>query len=96
MPALRGRAVWRFHEEERTDMNYEPKMYQHLSAPNDTNGNPRRCFVIMGEDARVLDVIDEGYAGAPRWIRDLVQLPGMRITATEYRDWLRTGKALAS
>lgn len=35
----------------------------YLNAGNDRNGNPRRCFVILDDQANIIDVIDEGYKG---------------------------------
>ncbi len=72
-------------------MTFTPKLVQHLRAPNDVNGNPRRCYVIYSDDATILDVIDEGYVGRPMWVRDLAELPEMNITATEYKQWLKMG-----
>ena len=35
----------------------------HLCATNDTNGNPRRCYVALSENGIFLGAFDEGYAG---------------------------------
>ena len=35
----------------------------HLNAGHNGNGNPRRCFVCIGRDGQVFDVVDEGYNG---------------------------------
>ena len=35
----------------------------HLCAPNDSNGNPVRCYVALGENAHFLGAWDEGYLG---------------------------------
>jgi hypothetical protein len=35
----------------------------HLRAPNDANGNPRRCFAIYAESGEYLGTVDEGYKG---------------------------------
>ena len=67
----------------------QPTMYQRWKAPNDTNGNPRRVFLVFDAEGNVLDVIDEGYAGRPGWLRGLIQLPDVHCFAHEYRDWLR-------
>lgn len=74
-------------------MTHTPKMVQRLKAPHDTNGNPRRVFVIYAENGAILDAVDEGYAGTPNWVRDLVQLPEFSVTATEYREILRDWSA---
>lgn len=69
-----------------------PTMCQHLRAPNDTNGNPRRCFALYGDDGKLLDVVDEGYKGQPLHARGLVQLPSVEISASEYREWIKAGE----
>lgn len=70
-------------------MTYDPVLYQHVRANNDVNGNPRRAFIVYAADGTVLDVIDEGYAGPPAWLRELHQLPTFSVTVTEYKNWLR-------
>jgi hypothetical protein len=66
-----------------------PTLCQQWRAPNDTNGNPRRCALIFNAEGQVLDVIDEGYAGYPQWVRDLHELPWVYCNATTYRQWLK-------
>ena len=41
------------------------RYYQHLSTTNDTNGNPRRLWMIYNVNGNVIRVIDEGYSGRP-------------------------------
>ena len=42
----------------------------HLVAKNDTNGNPRRCYLVIDpETATVIEAIDEGYQGRAAWKR---------------------------
>lgn len=72
----------------------QPKFYQHLRAENDRNGNPRRLFAVYDNNGDVVDLIDEGYAGEPRWLRELKQLPSVNIVNAEYRSWLREFKDL--
>jgi len=72
-----------------TDSDHSTIMaWQHLNARNDRNGNPRRVFVVYAQDGSILDAIDEGYTGTPRWLRDFPQLPGFVITYSEYRELL--------
>lgn len=35
----------------------------HLDAGHDTNGNPRRCYVVFDDTGRIVETIDEGYQG---------------------------------
>ena len=72
-----------------TNERVAPMAWQHLNAGNDTNGNPRRVFVVYAMSGNILDVIDEGYAGTPRWLRDLPQLPGFIIKPSEYKQLLK-------
>lgn len=71
----------------------------HLCTKNDTNGNPRRVYVGLDEQGHVLRTEDEGYAGAPDWVRDW-RRNGTRwdvaidVVPSEYKRWLRIGKAL--
>lgn len=72
------------------------KMYQHLKAENDANGNPRRLYLIINEKGVVLNALDEGYVG--KWIldragydwEDMIELPDINITVTEYNNIKRT------
>lgn len=68
---------------------------QHLAAPNDVNGNPRRLYLvhdlIRGGSPRAYD---EGYLGSeavPQGIReDAHELaPRLEVTPKAYRDTLR-------
>jgi hypothetical protein len=68
---------------------HSPWMYQHLRANNDVNGNPRRCFVIYDYDANIIDVIDEGYVGRPKWVSALRQLATLDIGVSEYKNLLK-------
>lgn len=69
-------------------------VYAQLAAPNDRNGNPRRCFAVWLVDehgAELLDVIDEGYGGD----RTAHEYPGAQslgridVGTTEYHAFLR-------
>ena len=70
----------------------------HICAPNDTNGNPRRCYAVYRHDGTLLAVVDEGYRG---WTEALKPWPGfielcrINVKAGEYRDWIATGKGLS-
>ena len=71
-------------------MNY---VMQHLSAPNDVNGNPRRLYYVLNVHTKNEMVFDEGYEGfmgIPEYIRtSFFALPDMKITATEYKRFLK-------
>lgn len=71
-----------------------------LSAPNDTNGNPRRLYIVNEINdsgyAERLDVIDEGYAGRAALTNkypDAVLLQQeITVAAAEYKKWIKVGE----
>lgn len=71
---------------------------QHLKAPNDRNGNPRRLWAVYGSDSgNLVELIEEGYAGRPDvcddWRNpDVVEIPEINITAGEYNAWKKYAK----
>ncbi len=69
-----------------------PRLCQHLRAPQDPNGNPQRLYVVYNMDGEVLEVIDEGYRGLPKELRDLKHLPDVNITRSDYHEWKREFK----
>jgi hypothetical protein len=73
-------------------MNNKAAMFQHLRAENSPSGNPQRCYVLMAKDGRIVDVIDEGYQGLPRELRDILELPSVNISRSEYHNYIRIGK----
>jgi hypothetical protein len=70
-----------------------PTLVLYLGAKNDRNGNPRRCFAVLDQDASPIEVIDEGYAGfAALWPRGYESLPRTErilTTPAEYRLLLK-------
>lgn len=69
------------------------KFFQHLGTTNDTNGNPRRVYVVYDADGFVCAVYNEGYRGIPKEIKGLTQLPGFNITPGDYRECVRLAKS---
>ena len=80
-------------------MNAPVLVVQHVRAPNDRNGNPRRCFVLyrvgyindrpeMGAYADVVTVEDQGYSGEPKEWRAYPHLPSVQASPTEYKAFL--------
>jgi hypothetical protein len=75
------------------------RIAQRLIAPNDTNGNPRRLWVIylFAENARrdaflvPRYIIEEGYSGEPD-LCGAVRLTDVRVTPAEYNSWVREAK----
>lgn len=71
------------------------RVYQHIKAPNDKNGNPRRCYVVYAVTAQTSDcvaVFDEGYAGIPRLLSNMPSLYPVNVSATDYKGFLNLGK----
>ncbi len=62
-----------------------------LCAKHDTNGNPRRVFVLLDSDGAIVRAIDEGYGGSR--VLDAYSLRGpitdFETTPAEYRRLLR-------
>ena len=68
----------------------------HLAAPNDTNGNPRRLFVVLSREGETLATIDEGYLGSAAWrgrFPNGTESLYVGITPREYRDRLRGARS---
>lgn len=78
----------------------KPLAIIHLDAGHDKNGNPRRVYVVFGNDGYVIEAIDEGYYGhgAITSRKDLKGVPvlsaswGSRFatTYTEYKELLKS------
>lgn len=62
-----------------------------LAAPNDTNGNPRRLFVVFNDTDNMVEVWDEGYHGKPKAL-GAYNPARIHIPASEYREILRFAK----
>ena len=66
----------------------------HMCAKNDTNGNPRRLYVMSDEDGKYIAAWDEGYKGSdavPGEFRKAAYLSQrFDVTVTEYNKLLRT------
>lgn len=66
---------------------------QHLSAPNDVNGNPRRLYYVLNLQTKHESVYDEGYegwGGIPQEAREsFYMLPALDITPTVYKRFLK-------
>ena len=65
-----------------------------LAAPNDTNGNPRRCFVLFNENGVGVEAWDEGYSGCDALPKHLQKTPRpvIQVSATEYKRWLNIAR----
>lgn len=65
----------------------------HLCAPNDTSGNPRRCYVAIDPELGMVGVQDEGYDGdriaKQRFGAGVAFRSSIRVPPSEYRDFLR-------
>ncbi len=64
-------------------------MFQRLNAGHDTNGNPRRVFVLLDYNGDIVHTIDEGFSGTPKECKGLLELPSLDISAGLYRKLLR-------
>ncbi len=70
------------------------KIFQHLKAGHDTNGNPLRVYVVydLEENGNIVEVIDEGFAGKPSSLHDMIELAEFNISKDEYRDLVKWAK----
>lgn len=78
----------------RTPEDAQPAYVQHLRAPNDYNGNPRRVYVVYNRAGDVVDAIDEGYRGLPQSLRGVAGLPSIEVAPSVYREFLKMGQAV--
>lgn len=62
---------------------------QQLRTTHDTNGNPRRVWLLYNAAGEVIDTADEGYAGDPFRGSGAIQLPSISVTPSEYKFWTR-------
>ncbi len=72
---------------------------QHLKAPSDNNGNPRRLWAVCHpKNGHLMELIEEGYQGRPAGVDQrltkarLVELPEVSITVGEYKRWKKYAK----
>jgi hypothetical protein len=66
--------------------------YIRLDAGNDSNGNPRRLFVVFDSRGNTCDVIDEGYSGygeVRKHYRTAADLGTYKTTPAQYRELLK-------
>ena len=64
-------------------------MLLRLAAPNDSNGNPRRCFVLFDENGIGVATYPEGYEGReclPKHLRQTIA-PTINVPVAEYKRW---------
>lgn len=69
----------------------------YINAGNDTNGNPRRGWIV-GYGTEEPYFVDEGYLGSQALINAGISphegkyLPALIVTPGEYRHWLKIGR----
>jgi len=66
------------------------KVVQRVSTTNDTNGNPRRLWVVyrlsIGGNSFVHDSIyDEGYSGKPVEVQTILSIPEVFVSPSEWK-----------
>ena len=64
-------------------------MLIHLAAPNDNNGNPRRCFVLFNDSGVAIAAYPEGYEGRqclPEHLRKTLA-PTINVSPREFKSW---------
>jgi len=73
----------------------------HLRGPNDRNGNPVRCYLILDNDGDAVDAVDEEYKSHGALKRNYPDVKigvSIETTSAEVRGWLATfdGRVKAS
>jgi len=68
----------------------------YIATTNDTNGNPRRGWIVFGERGSVKGFVDEGYLGSAALAEagwGSIERTAQRINVTpgEFRAWKKTG-----
>ena len=65
---------------------------QHVRGPQDSNGNPRRLYLVTHLEEGKTGAFDEGYSGrhaVPEWLWNMAyHLPHVNVAAHEYRSLL--------
>lgn len=59
----------------------------HLDAGHDTNGNPRRVFVVFDKNGDIINAFDEGYYGDANVRRAYPGVPFGPRFSTSYADY---------
>lgn len=74
-------------------------LVNHMRAPQDANGNPRRVFVVQDtRTGNVIDTIDEGYRGIHAWrtlYPNAVEGAQFDVSPAEYRSLRKLGQGKA-
>ncbi len=83
-------------------LNLKQVLVQHICTTNDTNGNPRRLWLVITNEGTV--ALDEGYEGGNVYIRYLkehwsyldcsvpLHLPTIEVKPAEYKRLLKDYK----
>jgi hypothetical protein len=61
----------------------------YIDAGHDTNGNPRRGWIIADSSGQFVDFVDEGYEGQSALLRDYHRVPETQrivVKPSVYRD----------
>ena len=66
----------------------------HLCTKNDSNGNPRRLYVLSNDEGKFVAAWDEGYKGSDAvpgiWRKDAHLSQRFDVTVTEYNKLRRS------
>lgn len=61
---------------------------QIVQAPNDGNGNFPRLLLVYSSVGNVVDIITIDYGNIPEPYKGATRLPGMKLTAKDFKGWL--------
>jgi hypothetical protein len=65
---------------------------------NDSNGNPRRVYIVYNMEGRILETFNEGYLGSRAVPQDILDasilLPDLVVIPKEYKRLVKITKTL--
>jgi hypothetical protein len=65
---------------------------------NDSNGNPRRVYIVYDMEGRILETFNEGYLGSQAVPQDIwdtsILLPELVVIPKEYKRLVKITKTL--
>lgn len=66
---------------------------QLVTTTSDANGNSRQCIVLYTLDGHVIKIVSGGYS-YPKVQQSLIMLPAMKVSASDYKGWIKRGEVL--
>jgi hypothetical protein len=68
----------------------------YLRASNDSEGNPRRSWILLNDNGIAVDCFDEGYSGTAavpaKFKHERLTAPSIHVAVRELNAWRKTAK----